>query len=128
MKSAAEIAQLFAAVVGAAQVVAGDAINDDYTHDEALTSAPVRPAALVRPESTAQVAAILRAAHEQRVPVTARGAGTGLSGGCVPRADGIVVSFERMNRVLEVDRDNFVALVEPGVQLGRSFPRGRLTE
>jgi glycolate oxidase len=51
------------------------------------------------------------------VPVTARGAGTGLSGGCVPRADGVVVSFERMNRVLEVDRDNFVALVEPGVRL-----------
>jgi glycolate dehydrogenase FAD-linked subunit len=49
--------------------------------------------------------------------VTARGAGTGLSGGCIPRADGIVVSFERMNRVLEIDTANFVATVEPGVQL-----------
>jgi len=117
LKPVAEIAQLLAAVVGAERVLVGDAISDDYTHDEALTSVPVRPAALVRPGSTAQVAAILRAAHAERIPVTARGAGTGLSGGCVPRADGIVVSFERMNRVLEVDRDNFVALVEPGVQL-----------
>jgi len=117
VRSAAEIAQLFAAAVGAEHVLAGDAINADYAHDEALTAAPVRPAALLRPESTAQVAAILCAAHAERVPVTARGAGTGLSGGCVPRADGVVVSFERMNRVLEIDRDNFVAHVEPGVQL-----------
>lgn len=117
MKPVAEIAQLLAAVVGAERVLVGDAISDDYTHDEALTSVPVRPAAVVRPESTAQVAAILRAAHGESIPVTARGTGTGLSGGCVPRADGIVISFERMNRVLEVDRDNFVALVEPGVQL-----------
>ena len=112
-----KIASWFAAVVGDEHVLSGDAISEDYTHDEALTSTHVRPAAVLRPQSTAQVAAILRVAHGQRVPVTARGAGTGLSGGCAPRADGIVVSFERMNRVLEVDRDNFVALVEPGVPL-----------
>ena len=117
MKSAAEIAQLFAAVIGAGRVLVADAINDDYGHDEALSAKPERPAAVLRPESTEQVAAILRVANERRVPVTARGAGTGLSGGCVPRADGVVVSFERMSRVLEVDRENFVARVEPGVQL-----------
>jgi glycolate oxidase len=117
VRTAAEIAELFAGAVGAAQVVTGDAIKADYAHDEALTSVPVRPAALLRPESTEQVAAILRVAHAERVPVTARGAGTGLSGGCVPRPDGVVVCFERMNRVLEIDRDNFVARVEPGVQL-----------
>jgi glycolate oxidase len=51
------------------------------------------------------------------VPVTARGAGTGLSGACVPRADGIVLAFERMNRIVEIDVDNHVAVVEPGVTL-----------
>jgi glycolate oxidase len=117
MRSAADIAQLFAAAVGAERVLAGDAIRDDYAHDEALTAAPQRPAAVLRPDDAAQVAAILRTAAAHRVPVTARGAGTGLSGGCIPRADGVVVSFERMNRIVEVDRENFVATVEPGVQL-----------
>ncbi len=56
-------------------------------------------------------------ADEQRIPVTARGSGTGLSGASVPRADGILVSFERMNRILEIDTDNHVAVVQPGVTL-----------
>jgi glycolate oxidase len=56
-------------------------------------------------------------ADAERIPVTARGAGTGLSGACIPQPDGIVVAFERMKRVLEVDEDNFVAVVEPGIQL-----------
>jgi len=117
MRAAAEIAALFENAVGTGRVLAGDAISDDYARDEALTSVPQRPAAVVRPESTDEVAAILRVANAQGIPVTARGAGTGLSGGCVPRADGVVVCFERMNRVLEVDEANFVARVEPGVQL-----------
>jgi glycolate oxidase len=102
-----------------ANVVAGEAINDDYTHDEALTATPVRPLLVVTPTSTAEVAAILRVCDELRVPVTARGAGTGLSGACVPRADGIVVAMERMNRVLEVDEENHVAVVQPGVTLAQ---------
>src|SRR5918995_2631026 len=68
---------------------------------------------------TDHVAALLRLADERRVPVTARGAGTGMSGGCIPRPDGIVVSFERMNRIVEIDAENFVAVVEPGVQLAQ---------
>jgi len=69
----------------------GDAVGEDYTHDEALTAAPVRPLAVVRPGSTADVAAIARICDELQVPLTARGAGTGLSGACTPRADGIVL-------------------------------------
>ena len=104
-------------VLGPAQILTGDAIAPDYTHDEALTVAPERPACVVRPETTDQVAAILRLANELRVPVTARGTGTGLSGACVPRSDAIVVSFERMNHILEIDTENHVAVVEPGVTL-----------
>jgi glycolate oxidase len=106
-----------ATVVGPEHVRTGDAIKDDYGHDEALTAEPQRPLAVVSPASTDEVAAVVRLADEHRIPVTARGAGTGMSGGCIPRRDGIVVSFERMNRILEIDADNFVAVVEPGVQL-----------
>jgi glycolate oxidase len=106
-----------ATVVGPEHVRTGDAIKDDYGHDEALTAEPQRPLAVVAPASTDEVAAVVRLADEHRIPVTARGAGTGMSGGCIPRRDGIVVSFERMNRILEIDADNFVAVVEPGVQL-----------
>jgi glycolate oxidase len=104
-------------VLPAAHVIVGDAINDDYTHDEALTATPVRPLAVVRPGSTEEVAAVLRMASELGVPVTARGAGTGLSGACIPCADGIVLAFERMNEILEIDTENHVAVVQPGVSL-----------
>ncbi|HEX8804206.1 MAG TPA: FAD-binding oxidoreductase [Acidimicrobiales bacterium] len=113
----AQVSELFAAVVGERHVLAGDAAGDDYTHDEVLTEAPVTPLAVVRPGSTEEVAALLRVADEHRIPVTARGAGTGMSGACIPQPDGIVVSFERMDRIVEVDEENFVAVVEPGVRL-----------
>ena len=113
----ADLIERLAEVVGADHVLAGDAIKDDYTHDEALTATPERPAAVVLPATTDEVAAVLRIADERGVPVTARGAGTGMSGACVPRPDGIVVSFERMTAIVEIDTDNFVAVVEPGVQL-----------
>jgi glycolate oxidase len=73
--------------------------------------------AVVRPHHASEVAAVLRICDELGVPVTARGAGTGLSGACVPRADGIVVAFERMNEIVEIDSDNYVAVVQPGVTL-----------
>jgi glycolate oxidase len=112
-----ELVDLFAGVVGAPNVLTGDAVKEDYSHDEALSSTPQPPLAVVLPSSTEEVAALLRLADERRIPVTARGSGTGMSGACIPQADGIVVSFERMNRIVEIDEDNFVAVVEPGVQL-----------
>ncbi|MBI2705193.1 MAG: FAD-binding protein [Actinobacteria bacterium] len=113
----ADTAQLFADAVGTDRVLAVDVINDDYTHDEALTAEPVTPAAVVLPETTEEVATILRTATEHGIPITARGAGTGMSGGCRPIDGGVVVSFERMDDILEIDRENFVAVVQPGVQL-----------
>jgi len=107
------------AVVGTANLLTSDAVKEDYGHDEALTAVPQLPLAVVLPSSTAEVAALLQVADEARLPVTARGSGTGMSGACIPQANGIVVSFERMNHILEVDEDNFVAVVEPGVQLAQ---------
>jgi len=106
-----------AAIVGNAHLDVGQAISDDATHDESLDGDPVRPRAVVRPGSTDEVAAIVRVAGAEGVPLTPRGSGTGLSGACTPVAGGVVVSFERMNRILEIDTDNHVAVVEPGVTL-----------
>src|SRR5687768_4512735 len=112
----AEVSEL-ASIVGDAHLLTGDAIGDDYTHDEALTADAQRPLAVVRPVDTGQVAATLAWATDHRVPVTARGSGTGLSGACIPRPDGILVSFERMADILEIDTANHVAVVQPGVTL-----------
>jgi glycolate oxidase len=113
----ADIGARLAEIVGAEHALTGEAASADYGHDEALTAEPVIPAYVVRPSSSAEVAAVLRAAGETGTPVTARGSGSGLSGAAVPRPDGIVVSFERMNQILEVDTDNHVAVVQPGVTL-----------
>src|SRR5439155_6394665 len=113
----ADVAALLGDAVSPEHVLTGDEISDDYGHDEALTATPETPAFVVRPGSTAEVSALMRVANEQRIPVTARGSGTGLSGAAVPRAGGMVVSFERMNEIVEIDTSNHVAVVQPGVTL-----------
>jgi glycolate oxidase len=74
-----------------------------------------RPDLVVFPRSTEEVAKIVRVANEFRVPLVGRGAGTGLSGGAIPREGGILVAFARMNRILEIDYENERAVVQPGV-------------
>ncbi len=112
-----DIAEVLADIVGAENVFAGDAINDDYTHDEALTAVAQRPMCVVLPADASEVEAIVKAAAEQQIPLTARGSGTGMSGACIPREDGILVAFDRMTKIREIDLDNHVAVVEPGVTL-----------
>ena len=86
------------------------------TYDcDGLTGRRAQPALVVLPESTAQVQAVVRACNRHGVPFVARGAGTGLSGGALPVADGIVISVARMNRILEVDLDSARVTVQPGV-------------
>jgi glycolate oxidase len=104
---------------GSGTAVTGDAAGDDYGHDEALTVLPVQPAYVARPTCTAEVAALLEVAAEHRIPVTARGSGTGLSGACTPSPESLVISFEHMNGIIEIDRENFVAVVQPGVTLAQ---------
>src|SRR5438876_1253187 len=70
---------------------------------------------VVFPRSAEDVAAIVRLTNREALPFVARGAGTGLSGGCLPSEGGVVISLMRMNRVLEVDYDNQIAVVEPGL-------------
>src|ERR1041384_135351 len=73
---------------------------------------------VVFPTATEHVAAIVKLANRENIPFVARGAGTGLAGGCLPSEGGIVISLMRMNRVLEVDYDNQLAIVEPGLDDG----------
>src|SRR5690348_9473193 len=74
-----------------------------------------RPDLVVFPRSTDDVSSIVKIAREFQVPLVGRGAGTGLSGGAIPRQGGITVAFARMNRILEIDLDNERAVVQPGV-------------
>ncbi|HMU79736.1 MAG TPA: FAD-binding oxidoreductase [Microthrixaceae bacterium] len=106
-----------AEVLAPDRVLGPEVASEDYSHDECLTVAPRRPAAVVLVESTAEVSAVVKLAAERKVPITARGSGTGLSGAAIPAEGAIVVSFERMNRVLELDPDNHVAVVQPGLRL-----------
>ena len=112
-----DVAARLAEIVGDKNLLIGDAISEDYGLDEALTATPQKPAYVAKPANAEEVAELLKAASEHGVPVTARGSGSGLSGAARPLADGLLVSFERMNAVLEVDPDNHVAVVQPGVTL-----------
>lgn len=100
------------------RIIGPDARNyKRYARD--MVSAPRlhrEPAAVVMIESAEDAAALLRYADEKRIPVTPRGGGSGLSGGAIPAPGGIVVSTERMNRILEIDSDNQAAVLEPGVK------------
>jgi glycolate oxidase len=82
---------------------------------DGLTGYRVTPALVLLPRDAGQVAAAVRVCAEHGVPFVARGAGTGLSGGALPVADGVVISLARLKRVLEVDPLNRRAVVEPGV-------------
>ncbi len=84
----------------------------DATREESL------PSAVARPVSAEEVAQVLRLANRERFPVVPRGAGTGMSGGSVPVRGGVVLSLERMNRILEIDEADLVAVVEAGVVTG----------
>jgi glycolate oxidase len=80
-----------------------------------ITGVVADPEIAVKPESVAQVSAVMKLASEHKIPVTARGAGTGLAGSAIPTSKGIVLSLEKMNRILEIDTVDRVAVVEAGV-------------
>ena len=109
----ASILRSIEAIVGTRHCLHAPADLVLYEYDGGVDKA--RPDAVVLPKSTEEVAALVRLANQHQLPVVGRGAGTGLSGGSIPRAGGIMIGFARMNRILEVDYDNECAVVEPGV-------------
>lgn len=87
-----------------------------YSYDSSKHS--FLPDAVVLPDATDQVSAIMQLADKHMIPVVARGAGSGTTGGALPVQGGIIVSTSRMNKILEVDKDNRIAIVQPGVITG----------
>jgi len=105
------------AIVGPDHLLTSPEERWGYAYD--ATDRAAMPEAVVFPGSAAEVAAIVRLANEHRFPVVPRGAGTGRSGGSVPIAGGVVLVLTRLNRILEISREDLVAVVEPGVILSR---------
>jgi glycolate oxidase len=100
-------------IVGRENVKASEEERRCYSYD-ARTGGTI-PDLIVFPSSAPEVSAILRLANEHHFPVIPRGQGSGLTGGSVPASGGVVLSFTRMNRILEIDPENLIAIVEPGV-------------
>ncbi len=98
------------------RVIFGESISEEYSHDE-LGFLRREPDIVVKAMSTEDVSKVLAYANAHKIPVTPRGAGTGLVGAAVPAEGGIVLDLSGMNRILELDRDNLAVTVEPGVLL-----------
>jgi glycolate oxidase len=86
-----------------------------YSYDATADVPRSVPDVVVMPISTQQVQQLVRLADETGIAVYPRGAGTNLSGGCIPVKKGIVISFQKMNKILEIDTENLTATVQPGV-------------
>lgn len=96
---------------------------EPYSHDEyALNDIWHSPEVVLKPKTAQQVVEILKLAYTEQIPVTARGSGTGLCGACVPVYGGIVLSLENMKKILEIDVENRMAVVEPGLTLTEFIP------
>jgi glycolate oxidase len=108
----------FERVVGRENVFAGEADRLSYSYDAAVLD-PVLPALAVRPTSGEDLGAVVRLCNENGLPLTVRGAGTNLSGGTIPKAQGVVVLTNALNRILEINPEDMYAVVQPGVVTAR---------
>lgn len=99
------------------RVFSSDTISTDYDHDEMPIYGHYAPEAVLQAQSAEEISAVLHYCNGRNIAVTPRGAGTGLCGGCVAMEGGVVLSTERMKRVLEVDTRNMTATVETVVLL-----------
>jgi glycolate oxidase len=113
----ASIASRLREVIPAERVIDDPSTLLPYSYDASFWSLRQRrtPSAVVVPESTAEVVAAVRVANETETPIVPRGAGTGQTGGAIAPEGGIVVSFARMRKIVEIDRRNLQAVVEPGL-------------
>jgi len=108
--------EFLVSVLGKDRVFTGEAINEDFSHDE-LGGISRMPDVLVEVHSTDEVSKIMKYAYEKTIPVVARGSGTGLVGASVPIFGGIMINMCGMNKILELDEENLTLTLEPGVLL-----------
>ncbi|MBV9239456.1 MAG: FAD-binding protein, partial [Xanthobacteraceae bacterium] len=109
-----EVVAALRAIVPGEGVIASERAMKPYESD-GLTAYRQLPMVVVLPDSTEQVARVLRYCHQQGIKVVPRGAGTSLSGGALPLGDGVLLGMAKFNRIREIDFNNRVAVVEPGV-------------
>ena len=115
-KVTADDIKRLATIVGEENVLTGEEVSSDYGHDE-LGTVEHMPEVLVRVRTTEEVSRVMKLAWEREIPVTVRGSGTGLVGAAVPVFGGILLETTKMDRILELDRDNLTVTVQPGVLL-----------
>jgi glycolate oxidase len=113
-KISAHTLKAIIAVVGEGNVLINHESLEKYSHDE-TEDLVYYPEVVARPQTPEEVSALLKICNENMIPVTPRGAGTGLSGGALPVKGGLLIAMERFNKVLEIDELNLQATVEPGV-------------
>ena len=111
------IAEQLKAIVGPDRFFMGENIDPAYSHDEMPIYGKKLPDAVCEVESTEEVAAIMKICNENRIPVTPRGAGTGLVGGAVPLCGGVIICTARMNHILSYDMKNLCVHTQVGVRL-----------
>ncbi len=108
------ILKTFQEIVGQEQVLIDEANLLKYSHDETEKLVYI-PEVVIKPANTAEIAAIMKLCNEHNIPVTPRGAGTGLSGGALPHLGGVLLSTEKLNKILSIDERNLQVITEPGV-------------
>jgi glycolate oxidase len=113
-KITGDILSAIKSIVGDDGLITDHADLKPYSHDE-TEDLTYYPDVAVKPKSPEEISALLKLCNEHSIPVTARGAGTGLSGGALPIKGGLLISMERFNHILTIDMDNLQATVEPGV-------------
>lgn len=109
-----DLIQQLRSIVGEDGILLDHSDLEKYSHDE-TEDLSYMPEVVVRPANTEQVSQILRFCNQESIPVTPRAGGTGLSGGALPVYGGVLLTVEKMNKILELDKENLMAVVEPGV-------------
>lgn len=107
----------FEEIFGKVNVFTGEDINEKYWHDEMTEYGRYAPDVVIWAQNDEQISRLMKYCNEHLIPVTPRGAGTGLCGGSVCIHNGVLLSMEKMNRIEEIDKDTLTAVVQPGVLL-----------
>lgn len=105
---------LFEEILGKENVYTDEENKNKYAHDE-TENLHFAPDIIIKPRTAEELSAVMKICNQHLIPVTPRGAGTGLSGGALPQFGGVLVSFERMNSIIEIDEKNHQVTTEPGV-------------
>jgi glycolate oxidase len=108
------IIEQFRQIAGSNFVLLDEESLNNYGHDE-TEHLLFPPEVVIRPRTTAEISAIMKICNQHKIPVTPRGAGTGLSGGALPHLGGVLISTDRMNSILSIDERNLQVITEPGV-------------